>query len=55
MYPDGMDSKFVPIYSGKVLIKGDNGERLSVPYMGKAHDRCARDHWLTVGQVLAAI
>lgn len=28
----------MPVYSGKMLIKGSNGEQLSVPYVGVAGD-----------------
>lgn len=37
-YPTGMDATKLPLYSGKVLIKGSNGESLSVPYMGLGAD-----------------
>jgi hypothetical protein len=30
-----MNYKNMPVYSGKVIVKGSNGERLSVPYMGE--------------------
>lgn len=36
MYPDGLDASLLPLYSGKVIISGSNGESLSVPYMGLA-------------------
>ena len=36
MWPQGLDAKKLPIYSGKVLIKGSNGQTLSVPYLGLA-------------------
>ncbi|KAL8339086.1 hypothetical protein RB598_007410 [Gaeumannomyces tritici] len=36
--PTGGDPASLPLYSGKVLVKGDNGETLSVPYMGMAAD-----------------
>jgi hypothetical protein len=26
---------YLPLYGGKIWFKGDNGERLSVPYGGK--------------------
>ncbi|TPX09905.1 uncharacterized protein E0L32_008927 [Thyridium curvatum] len=32
--PEGLDPKTLPLYSGKVLISGSNGEEFSVPYMG---------------------
>jgi hypothetical protein len=31
----GWNSSALPLYSGKVFVTGDNGEQLSVPYMGK--------------------
>ncbi|KAL0933784.1 serine endopeptidase [Colletotrichum truncatum] len=39
-YPEnhGVDPAQLPIYSGKVLIKGSNGETLGVPYLGLAAD-----------------
>ncbi|KAK3321354.1 subtilisin-like serine protease [Cercophora scortea] len=36
--PQGQDASKLPIYSGKALISGSNGEQLSVPYMGAAFD-----------------
>jgi hypothetical protein len=33
-YPDGLNEMNMPIYSGKILITGSNGEELSVPYFG---------------------
>ncbi len=36
--PTGLDPQTIPIYSGKVIINGSNGESLSVPYMGVAAD-----------------
>lgn len=33
--PEGLNSSNIPVYSGKVLISGDNGEELGVPYFGK--------------------
>jgi hypothetical protein len=35
-YPAGLFN--LPTYSGKILIKGSNGETLSVPYAGLASD-----------------
>ena len=32
-YPRGLSN--IPAYSGKVMIAGDNGELLSVPYFGR--------------------
>ncbi|KAK1713976.1 serine endopeptidase [Colletotrichum lupini] len=41
-YPDAaaqsLDPAKLPLYSGKVLIKGSNGETLGVPYLGLAAD-----------------
>ncbi|KAI8173579.1 Minor extracellular protease vpr [Colletotrichum sp. SAR 10_75] len=39
-YPESqdLDPAKLPLYSGKVLIKGSNGETLGVPYMGLAAD-----------------
>lgn len=34
MYPKVDDESKLPVYSGKILISGSNGEKLSVPYMG---------------------
>ncbi|KAH8883757.1 serine endopeptidase, partial [Thozetella sp. PMI_491] len=36
--PRDTDSSGLPIYSGKILISGGNGEELSVPYLGAAFD-----------------
>ncbi len=36
-----IDASRLPVYSGKVLISGSNGEQLSVPYMGAAFDLAA--------------
>jgi len=37
-YPPGLDATKIPMYSGKVLVKGSNGEVLSVPYLGLGAD-----------------
>ncbi|TDZ30430.1 Minor extracellular protease vpr [Colletotrichum spinosum] len=39
-YPENqnLDQAKLPLYSGKVLIKGSNGETLGVPYLGLAAD-----------------
>ncbi|EOO01181.1 putative minor extracellular protease vpr protein [Phaeoacremonium minimum UCRPA7] len=37
-YPEGLTPANLPLYSGKVIISGSNGETLSVPYMGLAAD-----------------
>jgi subtilisin family serine protease len=36
--PTGLNETQLPVYSGKILITGDNGEQLSVPYLGAAFD-----------------
>ncbi|KAI1653822.1 subtilisin-like protein [Daldinia decipiens] len=36
--PEGLNASSLPVYSGKVLISGDNGEQLGVPYFGVACD-----------------
>ncbi|KAI8170043.1 hypothetical protein K4K49_005461 [Colletotrichum sp. SAR 10_70] len=33
---NGWDSSVLPLYSGKILISGDNGDEISVPYAGQA-------------------
>ncbi|KAH7309858.1 subtilisin-like serine protease [Stachybotrys elegans] len=38
MYPKVEDESRMPIYSGKILIQGNNGEDLSIPYFGAAFD-----------------
>ena len=38
MYPAGMKASNLPLYSGKVIITGSNGESLAVPYMGIGGD-----------------
>ncbi|KAJ1323141.1 serine protease AprX [Microdochium nivale] len=32
--PSGLDPSALPLYSGKLLVKSSNGDRLSVPYQG---------------------
>ncbi|OPB43456.1 serine endopeptidase [Trichoderma guizhouense] len=34
MYPSGLNATNLPLYSGKIIITGSNGESLAVPYMG---------------------
>ncbi|KAK6218434.1 serine endopeptidase [Colletotrichum tabaci] len=36
--PEGANQKALPVYSGKVLISGSNGEELGIPYFGVACD-----------------
>ena len=33
--PTGLDATKLPVYSGKVLISGSNGEELGIPYFGE--------------------
>jgi subtilisin family serine protease len=32
--PEGLNASNIPVYSGKILISGDNGEELGIPYFG---------------------
>ncbi|KAK2613615.1 hypothetical protein N8I77_000519 [Diaporthe amygdali] len=36
--PTGLDATKLPVYSGKILISGSNGEELGIPYFGVASD-----------------
>ncbi|POS73432.1 minor extracellular protease vpr [Diaporthe helianthi] len=36
--PTGLSATKLPVYSGKVLISGSNGEELGIPYFGVASD-----------------
>ncbi|KAF4814461.1 Minor extracellular protease vpr [Colletotrichum siamense] len=36
--PEGVNATKLPVYSGKVLVSGSNGEELGVPYFGVATD-----------------
>ncbi|ETS72929.1 hypothetical protein PFICI_15321 [Pestalotiopsis fici W106-1] len=36
--PQGLNSSNIPVYSGKVLVSGNNGEELGVPYFGVGSD-----------------
>ncbi|KAJ4327381.1 hypothetical protein N0V84_002152 [Fusarium piperis] len=36
--PAGLDGSRLPLYSGKIVITGSNGESLGVPFMGLASD-----------------
>ncbi|KAG7055888.1 serine endopeptidase [Colletotrichum scovillei] len=36
--PEGADAKKLPVYSGKILVSGSNGEELGIPYFGVASD-----------------
>ncbi|KAI0383361.1 subtilisin-like protein [Hypomontagnella monticulosa] len=38
MVPESLNGTNLPVYSGKVLISGDNGEQLGVPYFGVGCD-----------------
>lgn len=33
--PQGLNEANIPVYSGKIVVKGSNGDRLSVPYAGE--------------------
>jgi hypothetical protein len=35
--PDGLgwNASALPVYSGKVIVSGNNGEQVSIPYLGK--------------------
>lgn len=33
--PEGADAKKLPVYSGKILVSGSNGEELGIPYFGQ--------------------
>ncbi|KAH8892987.1 putative minor extracellular protease vpr [Thozetella sp. PMI_491] len=37
-FPTGLNAKAIPVYSGKIIINGSNGESFGVPYMGVASD-----------------
>ncbi|KAF4512058.1 hypothetical protein G6O67_001242 [Ophiocordyceps sinensis] len=36
--PKGANNAMLPLYGGKIWIKGDNGEKLCIPYAGAAYD-----------------
>jgi hypothetical protein len=38
VYPSGLNADALPLYGGKVIITGSNGESLAVPYMGLGAD-----------------
>lgn len=43
----------LPLYGGKIWIKGDNGEKLCIPYAGNQdHDGWIASYPLTDGQEL---
>lgn len=52
--PPGLNTPNMPVYSGKVLISGSNGEELGIPYFGRClpYIRKPSDLSLTVQQVL---
>ncbi|KAH8887981.1 subtilisin-like protein [Thozetella sp. PMI_491] len=47
-------SPYMPVYSGKILINGSNGEHLSVPYFGVASDLKTdlKNIWRTSGTAM---
>ncbi|KAK0384360.1 hypothetical protein NLU13_8447 [Sarocladium strictum] len=36
--PHGVDDDYLPLYGGKIIVKGTNGEQLAIPYGGAAYD-----------------
>ncbi|KAL9484180.1 hypothetical protein ACSS6W_002969 [Trichoderma asperelloides] len=36
--PEGISDDYLPLYGGKIWIRGNNGEDLSIPYGGAAYD-----------------
>jgi hypothetical protein len=42
--PRGVDDDYLPLYGGKVWVKGDNGEKLSIPYGGEFKSVIAVQH-----------
>ncbi|KAF8913654.1 hypothetical protein CPB85DRAFT_1433847 [Mucidula mucida] len=36
--PEGLDASALPIYSGKIVVSGSNGDELGIPYFGLAAD-----------------
>ncbi|KAI9147819.1 Subtilisin NAT [Paramyrothecium foliicola] len=36
--PEDVNEDLLPLYGGKIWVKGDNGEKLSIPYGGAAYD-----------------
>jgi hypothetical protein len=38
--PDNLVKDLLPVYSGKIVITGSNGESLSVPYLGELSIIC---------------
>ncbi|KAK1248218.1 hypothetical protein MKX08_006438 [Trichoderma sp. CBMAI-0020] len=36
--PEGISDDYLPLYGGKIWVRGNNGENLSIPYGGAAYD-----------------
>lgn len=43
--PQGLDEALLPVYGGKIVITGDNGERLEIPYLGIGGSIKAQKTW----------
>lgn len=43
--PKSLDPKQLPLYSGQIVLTGDNGETLSIPYQGILGSRFNVDIW----------
>lgn len=52
--PEGMNYKNMPVYSGKILVMGSNGDEVSIPYLGMCHSSCRGGTLLMLIQALAA-
>jgi len=43
--PQGLNEALLPVYGGKIVITGDNGERLEIPYLGISGSIKAQKPW----------
>ncbi|RPB25542.1 subtilisin-like protein [Terfezia boudieri ATCC MYA-4762] len=43
--PQGLNEVLLPVYGGKIVITGDNGERLEIPYLGIGGSIKAQKVW----------
>ena len=43
--PQGLDEALLPVYGGKIVITGNNGERLEIPYLGIGGSIKAQRAW----------
>ncbi|KAF8423869.1 peptidase S8/S53 domain-containing protein, partial [Tirmania nivea] len=43
--PQGLNETLLPVYGGKIVITGDNGERLEIPYLGIGGSIKAQKAW----------